>query len=49
MGVDSRGMHGMLSTGVLVAAFAAVVVAGLYVAARVFLAGGRRRRAGEDS
>jgi hypothetical protein len=42
-------MHGILSAGVLVIAFAAIAVAGLYVAVRVFGAGGRRRRVREDS
>jgi hypothetical protein len=42
-------MHGILSAGILVIAFAAIAVAGLYVAARVFGAGGRRRRVREDS
>ena len=32
-------MHGMLSAGVLIAVFAAVAAAGLYLAIRVFLAG----------
>jgi len=40
-------MHGMLSAGVLVAGFAAIAVAGLYVAARLFAAGARRRRTGQ--
>jgi hypothetical protein len=35
-------MHGMLSAVVLVAVFAAVAAAGLYVAIRVYAAGGRR-------
>jgi hypothetical protein len=37
-------MHGMLSAGILIAVFAAATVAGLYVAVRIHLAGGRRRR-----
>jgi hypothetical protein len=36
-------MHGMLSAGILIAAFAATAAAGLYVAIRIHLAGGRRR------
>ena len=48
-GVNFQGMHGMLSAGVLVAVFAAIAAAGLYVAVRVFRAGGRRRRAGATS
>jgi hypothetical protein len=39
-------MHGMLSAGVLVVVFAAVAVASLYAAVRLFAAGGRRRRTG---
>jgi hypothetical protein len=38
-------MHGMLSATILICVFAAVAVAGLIVAARVYLAGSRR----EDS
>ena len=36
-------MHGMLSAGILIAAFAVTAAAGLYVAIRVLAAGGRRR------
>jgi hypothetical protein len=35
-------MHGMLSATILICVFAAVGVAGLYVAGRVLLAGRRR-------
>jgi hypothetical protein len=35
-------MHGMVSAAILVCVFGAVAVACLYVAARVFMAGGRR-------
>jgi len=35
-------MHGMLSAAILIGVFAAVAVACLYVAVRVFMAGGRR-------
>jgi len=34
-------MHGMASAAILIGAFGAVAAACLYVAARVFLAGGR--------
>jgi hypothetical protein len=37
-------MHGMLSAGILIAAFAAIAVAGLYLAIRIHLAGGQRAR-----
>jgi hypothetical protein len=37
-------MHGMLSTAILICVFAAVAAACLYVAVRVYLAGGRRDR-----
>jgi hypothetical protein len=40
-----RPMHGMLSAGILIATFALVAVAGLYVAVRVYLAGGPRKAA----
>jgi hypothetical protein len=42
-------MHGMLSAGILVGAFAATTAAGLYVALRLLAAGGRRPRRGEDA
>jgi hypothetical protein len=38
-------MHGMLSATILICVFAAVALAGLYVAGRVLLAGRRRRDA----
>jgi hypothetical protein len=38
-------MHGMVSAGILIAMFAVVAVAGLYVAVRVYLAGGPRKAA----
>jgi hypothetical protein len=37
-----RRMHGMLSAGILIAVFAAVALACLYVAVRVLVAGGPR-------
>ena len=37
-------MHGMLSAAVLVAVLAAIAVASLYAAVRMFTAGSRRRR-----
>jgi hypothetical protein len=42
-------MHGMLSAGILIATFALVAVAGLYVAVRVYLAGGPRKAAAAGS
>jgi len=42
-------MHGMLSAGILIGAFAATVAAGLYIALRVLAAGGRRRASEEDA
>jgi hypothetical protein len=40
-------MHGMLSAGILIGVFAVTAVAALYVAIRVYLAGGRRPEGGE--
>jgi hypothetical protein len=37
-------MHGMVSASILIAVFAAVALAGLYVAIRIHLAGGTRRK-----
>jgi hypothetical protein len=37
-------MHGMLSAAILICVFAAVAAACVYVAGRVYLAGGRRGR-----
>jgi hypothetical protein len=43
-------MHGMLSAAILICAFAAVAVACVYVAGRVYLAaGGRQGRRGDPS
>ena len=44
-----RPMHGMLSAAILICVFAAVTVACLYVAGRVYLAAGRRRSRRGDS
>jgi hypothetical protein len=38
----TAAMHGMLSATILIGVFAAVAAACLYVAVRVYLAGGRR-------
>jgi hypothetical protein len=35
-------MHGMLSAAIVIGVFAVVALAGLFVAARVYAAGGRR-------
>ena len=42
-------MHGMLSAGILIATFAVVAIAGLYVAIRIYLAGGPRKAAAAGS
>jgi hypothetical protein len=39
-----RPMHGMLSAAILIVTFAAIAAAGLYLAGRVYLAGGRGNR-----
>jgi hypothetical protein len=44
-----RPMHGMVSAGILIATFAVVAFAGLYVAIRIYLAGGPRRAAAAAS
>ena len=40
--VHLRAMHGMLSAAIVIAVFAVFAAACLYLAARVFAAGGRR-------
>jgi hypothetical protein len=44
-----RPMHGMVSAGILIATFAVVAIAGLYVAIRIYLAGAPRRAAAAAS
>jgi hypothetical protein len=44
-----RPMHGMVSAGILIATFALVAIAGLYVAVRIYLAGGPRKSAAAGS
>lgn len=46
-GPKLRPMHGMVSASILIAVFAAIALAGLYVAIRIHLAGGTRRKAGK--
>ena len=38
-------MHGMVSASILIAVFAVIALAGLYVAVRIHLAGSTRRKA----
>lgn len=40
-------MHGMVSASILIAVFAAIALAGLYVAIRIHLAGATRRKTGK--